>query len=275
MIAIKERIKHYFKKLFQIINLKEMGILPGHLAFFLVLTIMPLLTLVSYISSYFNLSLLDISSLATDFMPTEVSEIIFPILYNNDSVKFSLFFMLIGFFIASNGAHSIILISNTLYKIKDKGYISRRIKAILMTIMLMSIFVFSLVFLAFGDKILEFVLSINVFPNLSPAITTVFSQIKYPIGFIIIYFVIKTLYSMAPDVKIGSKNTTKGAIFTTLGWIFITGVYSYYANHLANYDLFYGGISNLIVLMVWIYIISYIFVIGIAINATEYKIALE
>jgi len=275
MKRIKNRLFNYVKKIFKIVNLKEMSILPGHLAFFLVLTIMPLLTLISYISSFFNLYLLDISSLATDFMPVEVAKMIFPILYSTASVKFSLFFMLAGFFIASNGAHSIILVSNTLYNVKDRGYISRRIKALLMTMMLMSIFVFSLVFLAFGDKIVEFIININIIPDLSPVITTIFSKIKYPVGFIIIFFVIKALYTMAPDIKISSKKVTKGAIFTTIGWIAVTGIYSYYANHLANYDLFYGGISNLIVLMIWIYIISYIFVIGIAINATENKVINE
>ena len=33
---------------------------------------------------------------------------------------------------------------------------------------------------------------------------------------------------------------------------------------------FYGNISNIIILMTWVYIISYIFVIGIGINANDY-----
>ena len=48
-------------------------------------------------------------------------------------------------------------------------------------------------------------------------------------------------------------------------------VYSYYANNIANYGVFYGSLSNLIVLMIWIYILSYILVIGIAINSSIYE----
>ena len=64
---------------------------------------------------------------------------------------------------------------------------------------------------------------------------------------------------------------TRGAVFTSLGWILVTAIYSYYVNHFANYDIFYGGLSNLIIMMMWIYIIAYIFVIGIAINVETYE----
>ena len=62
----------------------------------------------------------------------------------------------------------------------------------------------------------------------------------------------------------------KGALFTTVCWIITTAVYSYYVSNIANYSLFYGSISGIIVMMIWIYILTYIFVMGIAINADEY-----
>lgn len=40
--------------------------------------------------------------------------------------------------------------------------------------------------------------------------------------------------------------------------------------HLANYSKFYGNLSNLIILMIWIYWMSYIFVLGMTIN--NYKL---
>ena len=87
----------------------------------------------------------------------------------------------------------------------------------------------------------------------------------------IMYFNIKLIYAVAPDWKILSKYTTKGAIFTNIGWVLATLIYSYYASHFSNYDLFYGSLSNIVALMIWIYALSYILVIGIAINVNEYK----
>ena len=65
----------------------------------------------------------------------------------------------------------------------------------------------------------------------------------------------------------------RGAIFTTLGWILVTAIYSYYVAHFSKYDIFYGSLSNIIILMMWIYILSYILVLGIAINSNYYEMA--
>ena len=64
----------------------------------------------------------------------------------------------------------------------------------------------------------------------------------------------------------------KGALFTTIGWIIVTAIYSFYISHFANYQMFYGGISTIIVMMIWIYFLSYILVMGIAINQANYSI---
>ena len=127
--------------------------------------------------------------------------------------------------------------------------------------------------MAFGNMILRFILSFSIFDAISTYVYQLFVFLKYPIAFLIMYIFIKLLYTLSPEKRIKSKYVTKGAIFTTLGWIIMTSLYSYYANNIAHYDLFYGNISNLVVLLIWIYSISYIFVIGIGINITEYNLA--
>ena len=263
-----EKIKNYVIKIYNIIQTKEMKVLPGHLAFFIVLTIMPIVTLVAFICSLFKVSLGDMFGFIFTLMPVKVSELILPAL-NSSSSHYSILFMIIGFIIASNGAHSIILVSNALYGFKDRGFLSRHIKAILMTIMLIFIFLISLIGVAFGDVILKFILEMNIFSNVGFDFYHYFTLIKYPVAFILIYYFIRSMYSMAPDTKILSRSVIPGALFTTVCWLVVTSFYSYYANNVANFDLFYGGISNIIILMMWIYVISYIFVIGIAINSTQ------
>lgn len=135
----------------------------------------------------------------------------------------------------------------------------------------MFLFVFILFVLAFGNMIVKFILSFQIFNNTPSLIYNLFIYLKWPIAFIIIYIILKFIYVVAPDKKIKSKSVTKGAIFTTICWIIVTALYSYYANNIANYDRFYGNLSNIIVLMMWIYIISYILVIGIAINVNNYN----
>ena len=46
------------------------------------------------------------------------------------------------------------------------------------------------------------------------------------------------------------------------------GIYSIYIDSFSNYNIFYGNISNILILLMWVYILSYIFVLGMAINAS-------
>ena len=76
---------------------------------------------------------------------------------------------------------------------------------------------------------------------------------------------------MAPDKEIERKTTNKGSIFTTVGWILATEIFAFYIERFTKYDVFYGSISNILVLLLWVYLLSYIYVIGMIINASVYK----
>lgn len=265
----KNGIKNYLKKLFKILKRNEMAILPGQLAFSLVLSFFPLISLVGIICSFFSIPLLDFFSGANEFLPTEVYNLLKSYLETEIS-GVNIMYIFLGVFMASNGLRTVINSCNTLYNIKNKRFTSRWIKSFFLTILLMIIFLISLLALAFGDSIFKFVIGLFKEKKLVDNIYFIFKLLKWPIALILIYVVIKIIYILAPDRKVTNKFAKRGAMFTTLGWLIVTAIYSYYANNIANYNRFYGNISNLIILMIWIYIISYIFVIGIGINANDY-----
>ncbi len=264
------QIKEYLKKLNSLIRKEEMRVLPGHLSFFLLLSIVPILTLVGIICSLFSISFENIINGVGEFIPREADSFLISFLSGTQNPGNLILYFAVGFIVASNGAHSIIIASNTLYHIENETYLKRRIKALFLTIVLILLFLFVLIFLAFGNGILRFILSLPVFIKMANRIYSIFILLKWPTAFLIVFVFIKLLYTMAPDHHIASKYVNKGAMFTTIGWILTTGIYSYYANNIAHYNLFYGGFAGLAVLMIWIYIIAYIFVIGIAINTSSY-----
>ena len=73
--------------------------------------------------------------------------------------------------------------------------------------------------------------------------------------------------SVRNDVPI--SNVNYGALFTSFGWVIITTIYSFYINNYANYSVIYGGLANLVILLLWFYLLAYIFVIGLALNYRE------
>ena len=168
-----------------------------------------------------------------------------------------------------------IVTSNAIYGIKDSSFLKRRLKAFVMTIFLIILFIFILVVPLFGERIIELIKYVNLNANITEIITAVFNFIKGPISWLVIFIFIKLLFTLAPDRKLPSKNVNYGAIFTSIMWIIVTSVYSFYINHFAAYDVFYGSLANIVILMVWFYLLSYIFTIGLALNYREEEVQLE
>lgn len=277
MKDIKERLfkNKTIKNFYDLILIPEIRVLPGSLAFSLVMSIIPIVTLIAAICSKISLSTADLTNFFGPILPSGVEEILLSVFSGVDASKVSLWFIILGFVLASNGAHAIILSSNTLYKVPNKSYLTRRVKALFLTIILMSLFLFILVVLAFGNIILEFILELKVFSSISKMVYNFFIILKWPIAIVIIFYLIKVLYTMSPDRRIPSKYVNKGALFSTVGLILSTAIYSYYANNIANYSYMYGNLANVIVLMILVYVISYILVLGIAINANIYHLDIE
>ena len=259
------RARKYVKNFWKIINKPEMLVLPGQLAFFFILSIVPILTILTYLTSTFNISTNTIFEFFKSIFGSEISTLLVPHTTNTLSIGFFIT-LFIAFFFASNGASSIIITSNTIYGIKDKGFVHRRIKAIIMTFFLILLFSFILIVPIFGDKIVEFTTFLNLDKGITHTLSTIIKILNGPLSLLIIFIIIKLLYVMAPDLKLASSRTTYGALFTSIGWLIATGIYSFYINNIAHYSKYYGSFTNIIILMLWIYLLAYIFTIGMAIN---------
>ena len=261
-----KRFKNFMKRLIELLTKKELSILPGQLAFFFVLSVVPILLLIFYLSTYFNLSFDVISDFIKESFSEGIIDIISPLLTNRAIDSKFVFFLIISFFIASGGSYSIIIASNTIFHSNSAGMLQRRIKSLILTIILILLFLFILVVPLFGQTILNLLSFLGVDNSIMKAFTMLLPVLKWPLTLFIIFFFIKVIYTIAPDDKIPSSYVNKGAIFTTVCWLLTTSVYSYYINNIARYDLFYGGLSNLVILMLWFYLMAYIFVVGLAMN---------
>jgi membrane protein len=74
-------------------------------------------------------------------------------------------------------------------------------------------------------------------------------------------------YHLLPDVHRKFKLLTPGSLLGTLGWFLATWGFSEYASHIASYNITYGAIGGVIVLMTWFYLTGFIFLLGGEINA--------
>ena len=261
-----KRLKKWFKSIYKILRLEEMQILPGQLAFFLVVSVFAMLPLIALIGSSF-ITKEFANSLKN--LPSGVSSI-FKSLLDTDSTGYNIFlFVAISLFFSSSGCKAIIVTSDVIYKIADKNAIKQTIKSFIMTIILMLVIVMTAVIPAFGDLILNTIKS--KYPGaVINLIIKLFTLIKYPLSFLLIFNGVKIIYTMAPDATIKSRFTNKGALFTTISWIIITRVYAIYLNNINTYNIFYGSLANVVIVLFWFYLLSYVFTMGMALNANTY-----
>jgi len=266
-----EQVRNFLKKAIEVIKRPEMRILPGQLAFFFVVSLIPIIALLGAIASSFSISIDTLRQVLENTLPATVGDVLVSII-SGKGLNFNIgVFFISAFILASNGCHSIIIASNQIYQIKSRDIIRRRIKAILMTVILVTLLTFLLLVPVFGDSIFELLKSRITDQNAVKFFYNAFQIAKYPLSLALIYFNIKLIYVIAPDEQIESVTTTKGALFTTIIWIISTEVYSFYVETFTKYDIFYGSISNILVLLLWVYILSYIFVLGLVINAGDYR----
>lgn len=266
-----ERVRRIFKKVIEFISMPEMRILPGQLAFFTVVSLIPLLALVGTIAGYLSISSTTIVNILTSVLPFELTDSLISYV-SGKGITFNIaVFFISAFILASNGAHSMIITSNEIYKIENSNIIKRRIKAIGMTFILVLLFLFLLLVPVYGDDIFNLLTTNILDKNAVNIAYNIYKIIQYPITLILVFYNIKLLYTVAPDRDIKSKTTNIGAIFTTVGWLLATKLYSIYAGSFSNYNIFYGSISDALFLLMWIYILSYIFVLGMAFNASATK----
>lgn len=264
---MKSKMKRYTKKILKLFSKTEMKVLPGNIAFFAVLAIIPTITIIIFIASYFSISIDTLTETIRAILPYKVSEIVIEFISGEGFDKGLGTLNIITFIIASNGTYAIINASNALYKVESTDILKDRIKSIILLIILITLIIFLLLVPMFGGKILRLFGSGNIVEK----INIIYKILKWPITFMIIYYNLKLIYTIAPSAKIMSKDTTRGALFTTIIWTITTAIFSYYIHYFARYDIIYGNLSSIIILMMWIYLLAYVFVLGIAINTINYN----
>ena len=259
-----KNLKNYLLKIIEIIKKPEMGILPGQLAFFIILSLVPIITLCGFGAGLFNINMDTVIDILDNIIPTGV-EFLKPYLTGNTiDLKLALIFLWM-FYLASNGCNTVILISNQIYGIDQSNWIKRRIKAIFMTFGIVVIIIFLLVFPVFGKKILE----LFEFTNISSTIKEIFKILKGPLTWLVMFIFLRGIYEIAPDRVRRNSHINTGAIFTTCGWIILTWFYSQISTNITTYNIFYGALSNIAILMLWLYFMSFVFVIGLSLNYGE------
>jgi membrane protein len=83
-----------------------------------------------------------------------------------------------------------------------------------------------------------------------------------------LYFAIATIYYFGPSNRKEFKFFSAGGTLATVLIIVVSELYSFYIQKFANYDELYGSLGTIMMLLLWIYIISFVLLLGFELNAS-------
>ena len=95
----------------------------------------------------------------------------------------------------------------------------------------------------------------------------VWSWLRWPVTALLVMLCAALAYYVLPDVKQKFKFITPGSVIGTVAWLLGTWGFTVYAGNFGSYNVTYGSIGGVIVLLTWFYITGFIFLMGGEMNA--------
>lgn len=270
------RIQAYSKKIRFIMeysNYREINSKAAEISFYLLLSFFPFLiftiSLIVYtpvikLSKYIFLLKKVLPSSAFNIVSSLVQSAI-----ENRSFSFLIWSFILAMYTMSRAVISLIRGMNRSYNIREtRPYLEVLFISLLFVIMIVVLIFTSMIFLVFGERLGSFLFNLI---GLDQYFMYIWNLCRYIVGIITIVIILMNLYKFTPNKKLPFKQVVPGAIVSTLCWLIASFCYSFYSNNFARYDIIYGSLGGIIVLMTWVYLSSWTILIGCEINARLYK----
>lgn len=264
-MIMKKKIIDKFKNFIKILRKPEMQILPGQLAFYFLMSFVPIIALASLVVSFINNDY-NLIEIFTSHLPEGLANIL--VQFIDSSVSGTNFIILFFCYLVMglHGPYSIIITSNTIYGVSNSNFIENKSKACAMTFVMIFLLIFIILIPVLGVSVFKFI--DTPFFRSNPWIIDI---LKFIVTFFVIYCAIKFIYFMALDKHVKNRKLTAGSLFTALGWVVFSRIFSFYILNIAKYNALYGNFANILVLLLWTYFLAYLFVVGMAINVEVYN----
>jgi len=147
-----------------------------------------------------------------------------------------------------------------------RGYLRRRLQALIMVSILAGLFVLSLIATA----------SLDILRHFSQSLWGGFSIVEDPLWpllsgflpFLFIFFMLLGLYRWVPNTGVRLSEAIIAALAASIGMEVTTSAFSWYLHSgMVRYQLIYGSLGAVVALMLWIYLNSLITLFGAHLSA--------
>lgn len=231
------------------------------ISFYFILSMIPILILVSMALAFFGFNQAEFVELVTSIIPASTSVVMIEIAeeaYRLSSTVLPVTLVALVWSCA-RGMLGLMYGLNDVYGVKDdRGYLHLRLLATLYMLLLIVLLLFMLVLMVFGQMIQGFL------TDTIPYIEAIFSrlfQFRYLIVISAGALILSLIYKLVPAENQPFLEQIPGACFTVLAWVIFSKIFSLFTS-ITSYSLYYGSLAVLILFMLWLYWCIYIILIG-------------
>lgn len=258
-----------FKMISKQLNEDNVRAFAAQSAYFLMLSAVPLLMLVTTILQIFLSKTtipMQVADGTLELLPSAVSRFLVEVMdevYQNAATVLSVS-ALAALWASSKGMMAITQGLNSVYDVEEsRNYIMQRLRGVLYVILFLLSILLSMILLVFGNKLGEELTLL--FPFLAPIFESVLRNRIFLIS-VMLLLIFMALYKFMPNCKKRWKYQIPGAIFSTVGWMFFSFGFSIYVDYFSGFSRMYGSMTTVILLMLWLYWCMYILLLGGKIN---------
>ncbi len=173
--------------------------------------------------------------------------------------------VLLAAFFASNGIESLRTALNRAYRVVEtRSFIYRRVQSLAFVFIATVGFLVISFFLVFAPLIAR--LAVARFVWLEPYMGTI-TLWRFVIASIVIVFSLIAVHVWLPAGTRRFIDIVPGIIFTLAGWLIGSTIFATYLDHFSSYVTTYAGLASIMIAVVFLYIVSAIFILGGELNA--------
>ncbi|MGM0943047.1 MAG: YihY/virulence factor BrkB family protein [Bacillota bacterium] len=242
-------------------------LLAAALAYYFLLSIVPLFLVCFALIPYFNIHPDDAITFIESALPNELSAI-----FEENIVRLIetprsglLTIGIIGaIWSSSAGMNAFIKVTNEAYEMNEtRNFLVVRIIALGLTLSMIIALVIAIIVPIFGNVILQFLDSLFFF---SATTALLLQVLRWTVSLIILSGFILILYRVAPNKRLPFKHIIPGTITASFLWQVISLGFSVYVNNFGNYSATYGSLGGIIILLIWFFLTGMILISGAIIN---------
>ena len=245
----------------------------AEMAFYLSISIFPSMIFIICALAYIPIvNLLMIQDTLSQVIPTEAFNIVLYLINSaveNRSIHLLVFSFLLATWTFSKAVKSMIKGQNTSFRFKEnRGFIKLNLICMLYAVGFFISILLSVVFLVYGDNLGNLLVH---FLGDFFILKIIYEIFRYIVPITVMTIVFVSLFTLGPCEKLNFRKSILGAVVTTVLWLVLSLIYSYYATHFFKTKEIYGSISSIIILLTWLYFCAMSITIGYKINAVKYR----